>query len=161
MQKYPDLKDITIKECMPDEVSRIRDLIHTVIKECYPKVYPQSVVKYFLFYHDSLHTLENIENGYTIALYYKDKLIASGNLKEDSIGGVYVLPEYQKRGYAKIIVERLLDKARKQELKKVILDSTLIAKKLYDSLGFTTVEEMSMEMENGEMLDYYHMEIEL
>ena len=153
-----DPDKISLRVCTPADVPSLKSVIHRVVKHCYPQVYPASVVKYFLFYHDSMAILANIENGYTVGLIYRGKLIATGNLHDGSIGGVYVLPEFQKKGLAKIIVNHLLEKARENGLNKVNLDSTLLAKKLYDSLGFTTIDKVSMDMEGGEKLDYYPME---
>ena len=71
---------------------------------------------------------------------------------------VFVEPAFQKRGFGKLIMQKLEEKAISQGIKIVKLDASLPSKKFYDSLGYVTLEKTFLEVENGKKLDYYKME---
>jgi predicted GNAT family N-acyltransferase len=71
---------------------------------------------------------------------------------------VFVEPALQKRGLGKLIMQKLEEKALSSAISIVKLDASLPSKKFYDSLGYVTLEETFLEVENGKKLDYYKME---
>ena len=71
---------------------------------------------------------------------------------------VFVVPEFQKLGFGKLIMHNLEEKALSTAITAVTLDASLPSKRFYDSLGYVTLEETFLEVENGKKLDYYKME---
>lgn len=71
---------------------------------------------------------------------------------------VFVEPAFQKRGFGKLIMQKLEEKALSEGISVVKLDASLPSKKFYDSLGYVTLEETFLEVENNKRLDYYKME---
>jgi len=103
-----------------------------------------------IYYREELE-----KNGhFAIALYEGDDFVGSGGLclyKElpspDNRSGkcaylmnIYVRKEYRRRGIAAKICNKLIDKAKKEGIKKIYLESSDMAIDLYKSLGF---EEMN------------------
>lgn len=137
------------------------ELIHTTIKTCYPSCYRQEVIDFFIDYHSSAEVERKAKEGVLLVAIEGEKPIASGYLVGKEIGGVYVHPSFQKKGIAKLMVRALLREAEKQNLQSVWLESTPIALRLYESLGFQLDEEKVMFVENNAPLPYYHMVKEL
>ena len=73
----------------------IRDVLHTTIKNIYPRFYPKEVVDFFCNHHSREHVLEGIASGNMGVLMDEDVIIGTGCYYENHITGVYVLPKYQ------------------------------------------------------------------
>jgi GNAT superfamily N-acetyltransferase len=58
------------------------------------------------------------------------------------IAGIYTLPPYRHRGFARTITERLLEICRTRGCKTVRLRASAAGRPLYESLGFVSGDEM-------------------
>lgn len=147
----------TIRKARDNEIPVILELIHATIRKCYPEVYPDSVTEYFLEYHNLENTKKNARTGTTLVMLIGNKIVATGNVKGNLLGALYVHNDYQRQGIGRIMMEAMIDVARQNKVSTVILDSTLIAKRLYDNMGFLTLEYTFELMSNGEELYYFKM----
>lgn len=94
--------------------------------------------------------LDNIENAYIknkgefLVGFYKKELVAIGALRNQSaaraeIKRMGVQPEYQRRGFGQLILEKLIDTALRLGYTELYLDTTaqnIPAQKLYEKHGF-------------------------
>lgn len=151
------MSQYSITEIKEFEIPAIRDLIHTTISLCYPSIYPAEVVEFFLSYH----SLEDIDlrrrKGKVILLREDQEIRGTGFLIDNEMGGVYIHPDYQRRGYGKAIVLYLLEHAMSLKLDRIWLDATPLAKPLYDKLNFTLISPM-VQMVEKVPLEYFKME---
>ena len=86
-----------------------------------------------------------------IALSERGDLVGTVSLKTEDLevrseittwlGGLYVLPEWRKRGVGSVLMERAVNEARRLKLPTIHL-WTSSAEKLYTSLGWRVVERM-------------------
>jgi GNAT superfamily N-acetyltransferase len=135
----------------------VYDLITLTIKKSYPKIYPTEVVNYFLEYHSKSEILCRAKSGKLFIVKIDQLIIGTGFLDGEELGGVYVHPDFQRLGYGIKIVEHLLAIARENKIKKVHLDSTPIAKPMYEKLGFQLISP-AVQMIGKVPLDYFIME---
>ena len=63
-------------------------------------------------------------------------------------------PKYQRRGTAKMLTKWGLDRCRREKI-PAYLESTLVAKALYEELGFESKEKISITFEDGSMYEEY------
>jgi ribosomal protein S18 acetylase RimI-like enzyme len=72
--------------------------------------------------------------------YLDGKPVASGSLFLGAgVAGIYDIatkPEYQRRGYAGLMMETVLDEARNEGYKTAVLEASLEGKSVYKRLGF-------------------------
>lgn len=143
-----------------NDVKLVFDIVQKTIKSMYPKYYPQEVVKFFC----ELHNLENIEkdidSGSVGLLKDGENFVGTGCHKENHITRVYVLPEFQGKGYGTYIMNCLEEEISKMH-KRVYLDASLPASHLYEKRGYVTIEHRKCEVDNGAILVYEVMEKEL
>lgn len=151
---------LEISRFKPGDLSELQKLIHTTIKKCYPVVYAPEIIDFFLNYHSKEEILTRSEKAVIMLLRIDNKMIATGFLHENEIGGVYVLPEYQGLGYGRKIVESLLEIAKENELEDIHLDSTPIARAMYEKLGFH-ITENAVQMVGHVPLPYFKMKLKL
>lgn len=143
-----------------NDLKIVFDIVQQTIKSIYPRYYPQEVVKFFC----ELHNLENIEKdicgGFVGLLKDGEHFVGTGCYKENHITRVYVLPEFQGKGYGTYIMN-CLEEEISEIHKKAYLDASLPASHLYEKRGYVTTEHRKWEVDNGGILVYEVMEKEL
>ncbi len=142
------------------ELREIYDVVQQTIKAIYPKYYPTEVVDFFSELHSEDAILKDIENGYVSVLKVDGEIIATGCFVENHITRVYVLPEYQKKGYGTFIVKNIESQIAKK-FNSAYLDASLPAAALYEKLGYKTTKHEKYPVENEVILTYEIMEKEL
>lgn len=131
-------------------------LIHYTIISCYPKIYEPEIVQFFLQYHNTKTLQKKAKKGTFLILKINNKPVACGYLFKREIGGVYVHPEFQKKGYGKKLVSHLIELARKKSYDHIWLDAAPLAYDFYLGFGFKLTEKRT-DYEEGKPLEYYRM----
>ena len=144
----------------PEDVQAVYDVVQNTIKTIYPKYYPSEVVDFFCELHSRETIAKDIENGYVSVLKIHGNIVATGCFVDNHITRVYVLPEYQKKGYGTFIMKNIEEQIS-GKYDKVYLEASLPAAALYEKLGFSTIKHESCLVENGVILAYEVMEKEL
>ena len=102
----------------------------------------------------------DIKNESVYVILENNKIIGTGTIKENHITRVYVLPEFQGKGFGTFIMKKLEEKIGKQ-YDKAELDASLPACKLYYNLGYKTIDHGILECAGGVILVYEIMEKKL
>ncbi len=142
------------------ELQEIYNIVQYTIKSIYPKYYPAEVVDFFCEHHSEEAILRDIENGFVSVLKADNKIIATGCFFDNHITRVYVLPEYQKKGYGTFIVKNM-EAEIALNYDKAYLEASLPAAVLYEKLGFCTVKHEKYLVKNEVVLAYEIMEKKL
>lgn len=150
--------DITIRRFKSSDLDTVTGLIQNTVDVCYSGVYSKEAVRFFKDWHCDENVLKDAKEGYTIVLERDSRIIGTGTIVGDEIKRVFVEPAFQKNGFGKILMQKLEGKALLAGVGVVKLDASLPSKKFYDSLGYVTLEETFLEVENGKRLDYYKMQ---
>ena len=143
-----------------EDLQAVYDVVQHTIKTIYPKYYPAEVVDFFCEHHNSDAIAKDIENGYVSVLKIDENIVATGCFVDNHITRVYVLPEYQKKGYGTFILKNI-EASICEKYDKAYLDASLPAAVLYENLGFLTIKHERYPVENGVILAYEVMEKEL
>ena len=146
-------------------MSAVKELIRNTIDICYPADpsaplragYPEEAIQYFKQYHCDKNILKGAVKGWTIVLEKNNRVIGTGTIIDDHIMRVFVNPKFQKRGFGKLIMSKLEEKATSSGVNKVKLDASLPSKKFYDTLGYKLCEKTYVKLENNKKLYYYKM----
>lgn len=131
----------------------IHKIVQNTIKTVYPKYYPAGVVDFFCELHSEENIKKDIADGRVYALYDKEVLVGTGSFHENHITRVYVLPQFQGRGFGTYIIQQLENKIR-MNYDCAVLDASLPAVMLYEKLGYKTVSHQRYELNDGAMLIY-------
>lgn len=143
-----------------EDLQTVYDVVQHTIKTIYPKYYPSEVVDFFCEHHSRNAIEMDMENGYVSVFKIDGNIVATGSFVDNHITRVYVLPEYQKKGYGTFIVKNI-EAQICEKYDKAFLDASLPAASLYEKLGFSTVKHERYPVENGVILAYEIMEKEL
>lgn len=142
------------------ELNEIYEVVQHTIKKVYPKYYPKEVVGFFCTLHNKEVIAKDIENGCVGVLKQEGRIVATGCFVGNHIIRVYVLPEYQKKGYGTFIINTI-EKEIMGKYDKAYLDASLPAATLYEKLGYVTTKHEKYPVENDVILSYEVMEKEL
>lgn len=143
-----------------EDLQAVYDVVQNTVKAVYPKYYPAEVVDFFCDFHNKKAILKDIENGNVGVLKVDGKIVATGCFVENHITRLYVLPEYQKKGYGTFIMKNIEDQIS-DKYEKVYLDASLPAVALYEKLGFSATKHERYPVENEAVLVYEIMEKKL
>jgi len=112
-------------------------------------------------HHSREHILDEARNGYTVVLEYEKRIIGTGTLLGEKIQGVFVHPSHQRKGFGKLIMHELEERALANGVTTLFLESTPVSKLFYDSLDFTTLKEACFSVGAEHNFHYYKMAKEL
>lgn len=143
-----------------EDLQDVYDVVQHTIKSIYPKYYPREVVDFFCEHHSTNAIEKDIKNGYVSVLKIEGNIVATGCYVDNHITRVYVLPEYQKKGYGTFIMKNI-EAQISEKYDKAHLDASLPAAALYEKIGFYTIRHECYPVENGVILAYEVMEKEL
>ena len=147
-----------IREFKKTDLAAVKGLADETIDICYTGVYCAEVVQFFKDWHTKEKILQNAADGFTIVLEQSGRIVGTGTIVADEIARVFVNPEFQKRGFGKLIMDKLEGKALSTGAGLVKLDASIPSKKFYDLLGYITLEKTFIEVENNKRLDFYKMQ---
>ncbi len=132
-----------------DEVKRIT--VNT-IKEIYPHYYPEGAVNFFLEHHNDENIKNDIHEGRVyICFGLENSVTGTVTIKDNEICRLFVLPEYQGRGYGK----ELLDFSETKIFENhdtITLSASLPAKLIYLKRGYIATEYDYIRTDNGDYL---------
>ena len=129
----------------------IRKISHETIKSVYPAYYPAGAVEFFLAHHSEEHIAADIADGKVWILYDEGNPVGTITISGNNINRLFVLPEYQHRGYGKA----MLDYAETKILESqdcVLVDASLPAKQIYLRRGYKEIEYDIIKTDNGDFL---------
>ena len=135
----------------------IYNVVHNTIEEVYPKYYPRKAVDFFHNYHSKENMLKNLPKEYTKIILENNKIVGTGSANENEIGRFFILPEYQNKGYGKLLLKELETEIIRKKYKNITLSSSLGAVFFYKSNGYKYQEYKIIPVENDENLCYLEM----
>jgi GNAT superfamily N-acetyltransferase len=158
-------EQVRVREFEPSDLEEVRDLINRTINVCYGDFYLKEILNYFDMFHWGGNILKAARDGYTIVADFGElsraeshgKIVATGSLAGEVILRVFVDPEHQKQGLGRMIMKELEMRASANGVQAVRLRALANARKFYESLGYRTVAQGAVEVDNGGHLEYYEM----
>lgn len=138
----------------------IFNIVQNTVTTIYPKYYPKEVVDFFCQHHSRENITRDIENRNVGILVVDNQIVGTGSHEDNHITRVYVLPEFQGKGYGSFIMQCLEDTISKK-YNAVLLDASLPASHLYEQRSYHTIRHEKWNVENDVVLVYEVMEKEL
>lgn len=96
-----------IQKAKPENLKAITRVVQQTIQQVYSRYYPDGVVQFFSELHQAEHIMADMEKGCVWILQADSQIVGTGTLVENHITRVFVLPEYQGKGYGSRLMEAL------------------------------------------------------
>ena len=133
------------------------DITQKTIRTVYPHFYPAGAVEFFSQHHSIGNVMRDIEAG-CVWLLMDDEGVAAGTvtINDNEINRLFVLPEYQGKGYGKALMDFAEDLISKNYC-SAELSSSLSAKQIYLKRGYTEISYNMIDSPGGDKLCYDYM----
>ena len=120
----------------PSMAEAVKNIVRTTINAVYPHYYPAGAVWFFLEHHSDEKIISDICAGKVYVLM-TDEGVSAGTVtvNGDDIGRLFVLPEYQGRGFGSELL-RFAEDIVFSVYNEAVLDSSLPAKPIYLKKGY-------------------------
>lgn len=129
----------------------VKHIVHVTIQRIYPLYYPTGAVDFFIRHHSDKNIWDDIDTGQVYILCDGGGYKGTVTVRENEIDRLFVLPEYQDRGYGKALLGFAEDMIF-QEYDHVVLAASFPAKNIYMERGYVETEYNMIETENGDFL---------
>lgn len=134
-------------------LSVVREITQKTISEIYPHYYPVGAVDFFMNHHNYNNILSDIQKGIVYLLESNGDFVGTVTIRENEICRLFVLPEYQHKGYGKELIE-YAEKEISENYREIILDSSMPAKRIYKDRGYIETEYNQIITNNQDVLCY-------
>ena len=139
----------------------MKELIDRNITTCYAS-YPIKFRRHWMDEHQpQQHLLTESTEGYTLLIERNRQMIGTGTLLQDKIKRVFIHPEYQRKGYGIILMQKLEQQARTNTIKTIRISATPPSKPFFERLGYKLISEHNFKDENLKRFQYYRMAKEI
>lgn len=143
-----------------EDAKYIHEIVQDTVRKVYPKYYLPEIVDMFCEFHSRKKIEEDIGNGKTYVLSENNKIIGTGTTDGNHITRVYVLPDFQGKGFGSFIMDQLEAELREQ-YDTAEIDASLPACRLYYDRGYKTKDHGIWECAGGVIQVYEIMEKKL
>lgn len=135
------------------KLSAVNEIVQSTIDKVYPKYYPAGAVDFFKKHHSIPNISDDLRNGYIYLLSVNKNPVATVTIKENHILRLFVLTEFQHKGYGR----KLLDFAENMIsgiYPECVADASFPAKSIYLRRGYAEKEYHTVRTDNGDYLCY-------
>jgi len=143
-----------------EEAQLVCDIVQETKAKIYPHYYTQAVVDFFGRLHSIDNVKKDIEEGRIDVLVVDEKIVGTGSRRDNHITRVYVLPEFEGKGFGSVIMDHL-EKEIFKEYNYCDLDASLPATMFYEHRGYRTVKHCKHDIGDGEVMIYEIMRKEV
>lgn len=152
---------MTITKATPSDLETVKIITVKTINAVYPHYYPSGAVDFFLSHHNDRNILTDIEKENVYILNGTDNMaVGTVTVKDNEICRLFVLPEYQGKGYGRELLN-FAEKKISEKYSSIVLDASLPAKAIYLKKGYIPTNNHTIRTENGDYLCYDVMEKKL
>ena len=110
-------------------------------------------------HHSDEHIMTDISARKVFLLFENGVSVATVTVSANNINQLFVLPEYQHRGYGKILLD-FAEKIILESYECVQIDASFPAKRIYLKRGYREIEYNIIETDNCDCLCYDVMRLE-
>jgi GNAT superfamily N-acetyltransferase len=117
--------------------------------------YPPAIIDYQLHTHYTMDWLfEKTQSNYFVVALIDNEVVGTGSLDGNEVKAVFVDPGHQQRGIGRTIMEELERYAKSQDIREIILNSSITAFGFYKKLDYALVEETIREYQGDKVITY-------
>ena len=95
--------ELKLADC-PEQVSAI---VRETIQKVYPHYYPSGAVQFFLDLHSEARIKEVMSYEEIYLAMVQENIIGTGSIRKNEICRLFILPEYQGKGYGSKLMDLL------------------------------------------------------
>lgn len=140
-----------------NHINIIKDITHNTIKAVYPRYYPAGAVDFFIQHHKTENIISDIESGFVYILVDNNSAaVGTVTVKDNEINRLFVLPEYQGKGFGSALLDFAEEKVFENH-DEIVISASLPAKSIYLRRNYKETSYHRIAADNGDFLCYDEM----
>jgi GNAT superfamily N-acetyltransferase len=143
---------MVLRPITPEDAQAACDVIHATIDGVYTPVYPPRTIQFFKIFHSVDSITERAQKGHILVVEQEGSIVGTAASLENRIFGMFVLPDFQGRGYGRDLMDALETQIKADGHTEAVLSMSLPSEGFYRSRGYIDFEEYSRDVGGGEML---------
>lgn len=151
--------NLELRQADSASLDLVGEITRRTIRTVYPHYYPQGVVDFFLRWHEDRRILPDVLAGEVYLLFDGGTAVGTVTLHGMEITRLYVPPEYQGKGYGRVLLD-FAERAIGGIWGKIRVEASLPAGALYWKRGYRVTDFQTERQENGDVLCWNIMERE-
>ena len=124
-----------IRKALPADLPIVRDIVQETIRTVYPHYYPAGAVAFFQAHHSDNSMCRDIADGIVWLGFEGAQAVGTVTIRENEILRLFVLPQYQKRGYGRALLT-FAEAEISRHYPEILIDASLPAKAIYLKHGY-------------------------
>lgn len=141
-----------------DDSVAVHALIQRTIDACYSDAYPPRAVDFFREFHSLEAVGRRAAAGEVVVVEDGSGIVATGARVGHEISGVFVAPEAQGSGIGALVMDELEAGVLAAGHLVARLDVSLPSRGFYERRGYAVVADRSIDVGDGQRLDYWEAE---
>lgn len=137
--------------------AKVAEIAEKTIRAVYPHYYPSGAVEFFLNLHDEQKIKEALAREDIYFAVVQGEIVGTGSIRGNEICRLFILPEYQAKGYGGRLMDLLEDMVFGR-YQTVHIDASFPAESMYLKRGYQIKTYEKIETEGGDYLCYHTME---
>ena len=140
-----------------EDSAMVAKIAAETIRAIYPRYYPAGAVEFLAELHSQME-VEKVKNKEEIFLAaVQSEIVGTGSIRKNEICRLFILPEYQGKGYGSRLMD-ILEKRIFEKYGKVHVDASFPAESMYLKRGYEISAFEKIETINGDYFCYHTME---
>ncbi len=136
---------------------KVAEIVEKTIKAVYPHYYPSGAVQFFLDLHNEQRIREALAREDIYFAEVQGEIVGTGSIRGNEICRLFILPEYQAKGYGNRLMDFLEDMVFRK-YPAVHIDASFPAESMYLKRGYRIKTYEKIETGGGDYLCYHTME---
>ena len=137
--------------------AKVAEIVEKTIRAVYPHYYPSGAVQFFLDLHNEQRIREAFAREDIYFAAAQGEIVGTGSIRGNEICRLFILPEYQTKGYGSKLMD-LLEDIVFRRYQAVHIDASFPAESMYLKRGYRIKSYEKIETEGGDYLCYHTME---
>ena len=137
--------------------AKVAEIVEKTIRAVYPHYYPSGAVQFFLDLHQEDRIREAAGREKIYLAVEQGEIVGTGSIRRNEICRLFILPEYQAKGYGSRLMDLLEDRVFRQ-YQAIHIDASFPAESMYLKRGYRIKTYEKIETESGDYLCYHTME---
>ena len=141
------------------DLEAIHQVVSITIEDTY-KVCGQKIVDFFHMIHSAKNILRDIRECSTYKIMEEGRCVGTGCVKGNHLTRLYILPEYQGRGFGRVMMD-LMEQEVAEHYDEAFLDPSESAIAFYEKRGYSIVSHEDCQLDEGAVLPHDVMKKDL
>ena len=125
-----------IRRAKAPDLETVQQIVHETVRAVYPHYYPAGAVDFFLRHHRTEAIRTDIREGRVyLCIGAEGETVGTVTVWGKEICRLFVLPQYQGRGYGSALLD-FAEAEIAKEFDEAVLDASMPAKPLYKKRGY-------------------------